>query len=99
MRFRVTTAAEAELDAIFAYWAERAGLETAGKLIDAIIDRFALLAEFPRAGKACPQIASSVRCFPASRYLIYYRRSRKAIEILHVFHAAREQPRSIDLEP
>jgi toxin ParE1/3/4 len=94
MRFRVALTAERDLDAIFAYWAERAGLETAEKLLDAIMERFALLAEFPQAGRACPEIAPKVRCFPAERYLIYYRRSRNIVEILHIFHGARTQPRS-----
>ena len=94
MRFRVAQTSEKDLDAIFAYWADRAGLETAEKLLDAIVDRFALLAEFPQAGRACPAIASAVRCFPAGKFLIYYRRSRKIIDVLHIFHGARDQPRS-----
>jgi len=96
MRFRIAQTAQHDLDAIFAYWAERAGLETADKLLDAIIDRFALLAEFPQTGRVCPDIAPQVRCFPAGKYLIYYRRSRKIVEILHIFHGARIQPHSTD---
>src|ERR1700744_2137378 len=94
MRFRVAQTAEQDMDAIFAYWADRAGFEPAGKLLDPIIDRFTLLAEFPQAGRACPEIAPAVRCFPAGKYLIYYRRSRKIVEILHIFHGARMKPPS-----
>lgn len=94
MRFRVTSGAQHDLDAIFIYWTARADIATAEKLLDAIIDRFALLAEFPQAGRTCPEIAPQVRCFPAGKYLIYYRRSRKIVDILHIFHGAREQPRS-----
>lgn len=91
MRFRVARSAEEDLDQIFAYWAERAGSETAERLVDAIVDRFALLAEFPQAGRACDDIAPAVRCFPVGRYLIYYRRIRKVVEILHIFQGARQQ--------
>ena len=93
MRFRVTRTAEEDLDRIFEYWAERASPKVAERLLEAILDRFALLGEFPQAGRACDQIAPGVRCFPAGDYLIYYRRSRKTLEILHIFHGAREQPR------
>ncbi|HZB87523.1 MAG TPA: type II toxin-antitoxin system RelE/ParE family toxin [Terracidiphilus sp.] len=99
MRIHVTRAAERELDVIFIYWAERAGLATADKIIDAILERFALLGEHPAAGRACPEIAPRVRCFPAGRHLIYYRKSRRALEILHVFHGAREQARAFSSEP
>jgi len=93
MRFRIARTAEQDLDRIFAYWAGRASLVVAERLVDAIVDRFALLAEFPQAGRACNQIAGGVRCFPAGDYLIYYRKSRQTLEILHIFHGARNQPR------
>lgn len=93
MRFRVSRTAEEDLDRIFEHWAERASPKVAERLLGAILDRFALLGEFPQAGRACDQIAPGVRCFPAGDYLIYYRRSRKTLEILHIFHGARQQPR------
>jgi len=95
MRFRVAVSAEQDLDEIFAYWADRAGPETADRIIDAIIERFALIGEFPQAGRACDDISPAVRCFPAGKYLIYYRKARRAVEIVHVFHGARKQARSI----
>ncbi|HVZ82366.1 MAG TPA: type II toxin-antitoxin system RelE/ParE family toxin [Terracidiphilus sp.] len=94
MRLRVARSAERDLDEIFFYWTERAGIEAADKILDAILDRFALLAEFPEAGRACPEIAPKVRCFPAGNHLIYYRRARRGLEILHVFHGARQQERA-----
>jgi len=36
MRFHLTKTAERELDQIFVYWAQRAGVEVADKLIDSI---------------------------------------------------------------
>jgi len=35
-----------------------------------------------------------VRCFPAGKYLIYYRRTRRRTEIPHIFHGARDQKRA-----
>ena len=40
-------------------------------------------------------MAAGVRCFPAGKYLIYYRRTRIGTEILHIFHGAQNQKRAI----
>ena len=91
MRYRISDDAEDDLDVIFLYWAERASLTIADRVIDGIVERFRLLGEFPKDGRSSDDIAPGVRCFPAGRYLIYYRRARKYIDILHIFHGAREQ--------
>jgi len=91
MRYRVSENAERDLDEIFTYWAERTSLKIADRIIDKITERFWLLGEHPAAGKASEGIAAGVKCFPAGKYLIYYRATRRGTDILHVFHGAREQ--------
>ena len=93
-RYRASRDAEFDLDEIFLYWAQRAGLEAADRLIDSITERFSLLGEYPDAGKPLDEIVVGVRCFPAGKYLIYYRRTRRRTEILHIFHGARDQKRA-----
>jgi toxin ParE1/3/4 len=73
---------------------KRAGLRVADRLIDSIADRFELLAEYPAAGKPSKDIAAGVKCFPAGKYLIYYRKTRRGIDILHIFHGAQDQGRA-----
>jgi plasmid stabilization system protein ParE len=90
-RYRVSKEAENDLDEIFAYWAERANLDIADRLIDAIVDRFWLLGEYPESGRACDDIQAGTRCVPAGKYLIYYRKMRRRVEIAHVFRGARDQ--------
>ena len=90
-RYRVLKDAERDLDAIFLYWAERTSLQAADRLVDAITERFWLLGEHPEAGRSCLDIARGVRCFPAGRYLIYYRKLRRGVSILHIFHGARDR--------
>ncbi|MGC9948920.1 MAG: type II toxin-antitoxin system RelE/ParE family toxin [Bryobacteraceae bacterium] len=92
-RYRVSTGAARDLDELFLYWAMRAGLEVADRLIDGITERFWLLGEHPEAGKPADEIAAGVKCFPAGKYLIYYR-TRRGKEILHIFHGSREQKRA-----
>ena len=45
MRYRVSKEADRDLEEIFLYWAERADLMAAERLIDSITDRFWLLGE------------------------------------------------------
>jgi toxin ParE1/3/4 len=94
MRYRISEEAERELEEIFVYWATRASLEAADKIIDRITERFWLLGEHPKAGKSAGNIARGVRCFPAGQYLIYYRHTSRATDILHIFHGARNQRRA-----
>ncbi|HTD42876.1 MAG TPA: type II toxin-antitoxin system RelE/ParE family toxin [Bryobacteraceae bacterium] len=95
-RYRVSKDAERDLDEIFVYWAKRTSVEVAGRLIDAIAERFWIIGENPRCGRACGDIAPGVRCFPAGKYLVYYRKMRQAVEILHVFHGAQDQERVLN---
>jgi plasmid stabilization system protein ParE len=94
MRYRVSASAERDLEAIFVYWSRRASVHIADQLIEKITDRFWLLGEHPEAGRAASDIAEGVHCFPAGKYLIYYRKAHRGIDILHIFHGAREQKRA-----
>jgi toxin ParE1/3/4 len=94
MQFHVTQKAEEDLDKIFAYWAQRSGIDVADRLVDSIEDRFALLGDYPLVGRKCDEIAPDVFRFLAGDYLIYYRKRRSIIYILHVFHGARDQART-----
>ena len=91
MRYRVSADAERDLDEIFLYWARRASLGVADRVVNSITDRFWLLGQHPDAGKAAGAIAAGVKCFPAGKYLIYYRKSRRSTDILHIFHGAQDQ--------
>ena len=95
MRYRITRQAEQDLDEIYVYWAKRASAETADRLIDGMVDRFWLLGEHPDAGRASEDIVAGVKCFPAGKYLIYYRATRRGTDFLHVFHGARDQGRAL----
>ncbi len=94
MFFRVSQDAQRDLDEIFIYWAERASLKVADRLMDAVTERFWILGEYPDAGKPSDEIAPGVRSFPAGRYLIYSRKTRKGIDALHIFRGVRDQRRA-----
>jgi toxin ParE1/3/4 len=90
-RYRVSKAAEQDLDSLFVFWAKRAGLEVSDRLVDEITSRFWLLGEHSEAGVTCDDIAPGVQSFPAGKYLIYYRKRKAGVEILHVFHGHKDQ--------
>ena len=94
MRYRVSATAEHDLEEIFLYWTARVSRETGERVVDRIVERFSLLAAYPKVGMLCAEIASDVRCFPAGKYLIYYRVARHWTDILHIFHGARDQRRA-----
>jgi toxin ParE1/3/4 len=94
MQFHVTKMAERELDQIFVYWAQRAGVDIADRLVDSIEERFALLGDYPFVGRKCDELAPGVFRFLAGDYLIYYRKRRSMIQIIHVIHGARDQARA-----
>jgi toxin ParE1/3/4 len=62
---------ERDLEEIWSYIAEDASATTADRLIDAIIDRFELLAEQPRMGRLRPEFGESVRSFAVENHVIY----------------------------
>jgi toxin ParE1/3/4 len=94
VKYRVSKDARNDLDQIFGYWTGRASVEAADRLVDKIMERFWLIGEHPNAGPSADHIAPGVKCFPAGKYLIYYRKASRAIEILYVFHGARDQAKA-----
>ena len=91
-RYRLARSARRDIEKISDYWTEEAGQAVALRILTEILDTAILLAVFPRVGVAAKQLGPGVRKFPVRNYLIYYRSNRsKGIEILHVFHGARDQ--------
>jgi plasmid stabilization system protein ParE len=87
--YRASCSAQRDLLEIFTYWAERASISVADRIIMRITARFKLLAEHPMASAS--HIAAKVRCFPVGEYPIYYRKTRRSLEFLHIFHGAGER--------
>jgi len=73
MAYRLSPLAEQDLEEIWLYVAEDSSPTTADRLIDAIVDRFDLLAEQPAVGRARPDFGVAVRSFVVESYVINYR--------------------------
>lgn len=91
MVHRLAPQARAELSNIWNYIARESGnLAAADGVIDAITERFYLLAEFPYMGRAREDLQSGLRGFPVGQYVIIYRIGDDDVQILHVFHGRQD---------
>jgi toxin ParE1/3/4 len=80
----VTAEAEADLDQITTYIAERS-IEIALNFVQALREKCESLADAPRGYPLVPH--------PFGNYLIFYRVGTNAIEVVHVLHGARDYER------
>ena len=90
MRYRLSELAEQDLLEIWLFVAEDASLERADRLLEAIGQRFELLAEHPRMGRRRPEFGPDVRSFVVEKHVIYYRPDKELL-IARVLHGNRDQ--------
>jgi plasmid stabilization system protein ParE len=94
MRFnyKLSRSARRNLQEISDYWMTEAGEGVALRIATDILETIITLSSQPRAGAPAEQFGEGVRKFAAGKYIIYYRlRPPRAVEVLHVFHGARDQ--------
>ena len=90
MLYRLSALAERDLDELWSFVAEDASPRTADRLMDAIIERFELLAEQPRMGSLRPEFGAGVRSFTVENHVIYYRHDGDVL-IARILHGRRDQ--------
>ena len=67
----------------------RDSVAAADRLLDAIDQKCALLADHPGIGPPRPDIAAGARMLTVGRYLVLYRIAKERIEIVRVVHGSR----------
>jgi toxin ParE1/3/4 len=94
-RYSLAGPARRDLNEIWERCTEDAGIETADRLIDSLVDCFLMLAAMPGAGRQRDDVATDIRTFPSGNYLIYYLKTGRArIRILRVIHGRRDQKKA-----
>jgi toxin ParE1/3/4 len=90
MGHRRTPQADSDLDGIWYYVASQSGsVDIADRLIDAITDRFFLLANYPNIGRTRDEdLRPGLRSFPVGVYVIIYRIEDEDVLILRAFCTA-----------
>lgn len=92
----VLPSADADIDAAFYDYQETIGLEKAFEFVDAVRESFELLVQMPHIGSPREFRHSRVRNMRMwivkgfSDYLIFYRPTEDAIEVIRVLHGKRD---------
>lgn len=89
MQIRQTAQARADLVDIWLRIAAR-DEATANRVLDDIALRVTQLAAYPELGKARPEIAHDARALVSERWLILYRITPGAVEVVRVVDGARD---------
>lgn len=89
---KIAAAAEEDLKDIWAYVAQH-NTEAAGKLIKEITKKFAVLRDYPQAGREQHNLLINLRSLAVKDYIIFYQPSENGIEILRVLHGSRDVDR------
>jgi toxin ParE1/3/4 len=94
-RVVVHASAQADIDAIHDYIGiENHSLEAAAKFVSDLHDRFEAYARQPMMGSLCEDLGTDLRCFSFCRnYVVIYRPLDDGIDVLRVFHTARDYGR------
>jgi len=88
-RVSKTRLAEQDLDDIWFHIALD-NPDAADRVLDAIGERCALLAQHKKMGRARPELAPELRSSPAGRYVLYYRPDAEGIELVRALDGARD---------
>ena len=89
--YQLSPKAQADLDDFWLYVARESGsIEIATRLIEAVTERFWLLAQHPQAGRKRDDLRAGLRSFPVGEYVIIYRIGLEDVLILHVLHGSRD---------
>ncbi|MFZ3019063.1 MAG: type II toxin-antitoxin system RelE/ParE family toxin [Gallionella sp.] len=82
--YRLTPAAEHDLEAIWIYSTQQWGVEQANRYTDFLTAAFAELAQSPKTAPACDHIRSGYRRRCVERHMIYFRITNYGIAVVRI---------------
>jgi toxin ParE1/3/4 len=93
--YRLTPAAERDLEAIWLYTFNKWDEAQANRYIDLMTSAFTELAQFPKIAPSCYQIHPGYRRLSVERHVIYYRATAYGVAIIRVLHDRMDASRHI----
>ncbi len=93
--YRLTPAAEHDLEAIWIYSARQWGVEQANRYADFLAAAFAELAQSPTSAPACDHIRPGYRRRSVERHMIYFRMTNYGIAVVRILHERMDAPRHL----
>jgi toxin ParE1/3/4 len=94
MTYKLARSARRDLQEVSDFWTSDVGEQIALRVVSGVMETIITMSGQLRAGVAADQFGAGVRKFPAGKYMVYYRPYSKGIEIVHVFHGARDQKKA-----
>ena len=88
-RFRLARQADADLDEIAEYIADR-NPGAALRQLDVLYEKFLLLATQPFLGQSCDNLRPNLRAFTVGSYVIFYVPLEDGVEVERVLHGSRD---------
>ena len=93
--YRLTPAAEGDLESIWIYTAQQWGVEQANRYTDFLTSAFAELAQSPETAIACDDIRPGYRRRSVERHMIYFRITNYGIAVVRILHGRMDAPRHL----
>ncbi|CAM8657152.1 ParE Plasmid stabilization system protein [Burkholderiales bacterium] len=84
--YRLTPAAERDLEGIWIYTAQQWGVEQADRYIDLLTASYTDLAGSPMTAPSCEHIRVGYRRWRVERHMIYFRVTEYGIVVVRVLH-------------
>lgn len=89
MKFRLSAAAQSDLDDCWSYIAQD-NIQAAERFLDVIVEKLAMLATHPNLGRKCMVESPGLRQFLLSSHVIFYRLEPTHLEVVRILHGARD---------
>lgn len=93
--YRLTPAAERDLEAIWIYSARQWGVEQANRYVDFLAAAFAESAQSPTSAPACDHIRPGYRRRSVERHMVYFHLTNYGIAIVRILHERMDAPRHL----
>jgi len=93
--YRLTPAAERDLEAIWTYTVQQWGIDQANSYIDFMTAMFAELARSPKTAPTCDHIRPGYRRRSIERHMIYFRTTNYGIAVVRILHDRMDAPRHL----
>ena len=84
--YRLTPAAERDLEAIWTYTLDRWSVQQADRYIDTLVAVFQALSQSPKTAPACDHIRQGYRRRSVERHMIYFQTTQYGILVVRVLH-------------
>lgn len=93
--YRLSPAAQGDLDGVFDYAVRQWGLEQAVRYTQMIERTCAMLADAPEQAPDCGYIRAGYRRAAVERHVIYFRVENYGIAVIRILHARMDAPRHL----